>query len=709
MAKFPRTLVSGRWALALFRVHIESGLSVAAGVGLTGIVAGWVLGFDAAVAAASGAVVISISDQPDPLRQKPWVLGWALLIALAFTSLAVFTPFWLAPYSFAAVVAGTGLWTGVISAYGKRALSLSMTGVLALVYAMGRHLATPGDALFYLDLFMAGAVFYALYAGVFAVLLDDRARRLLLAEAMRGFATYLRAQAALHDPDTEGPAAFRNLIDAHAILVERLQTARDAIFSRSSYRIQRKRIDGLIALLDVFETMLASDADFELLRRSGRRELKARFDRFILAMAADVEMLTLALRQRKAHVPARQTKNADAALIEAVREANANAPENQATDHAWFVTANKLALADRAITNLAARLDCATPPTGLVTAFDLALFQQQVPQGIGVLLRQLDLSSPAMRYGIRLSLAMMAGLGLTLVFPHFAHANWIILTIALIMRANFSITRKRRWDRVTGTLIGCAIAVVLILVSPNWLLMTAMVLAIGLSHAYAGVKYRITALAASIFSLILLHFSTPLAHPQFFERIVDTLIGAALSYVFSFLLPNWERNELPRLVKALLKADEGFAEAALRPFHEQQPYRLARKRILDAVAQLAGAIRRLADEPSTDKRTLAALNELLGANYALASDLASMPILMKLRGAELDTPRAEAAIGTMRSHVAALLSGDKSQPEPDIAFGRDENFAMTVLARRLEHIAMSARRVARLAARPAIHHDARHA
>ncbi len=49
---------------------------------------------------------------------------------------------------------------------------------------------------------------YALYAGVFALAFDDRARRLLLAEAMRGFATYLRAKAALYNPDTDGPGRF---------------------------------------------------------------------------------------------------------------------------------------------------------------------------------------------------------------------------------------------------------------------------------------------------------------------------------------------------------------------------------------------------------------------------------------------------------------------------------------------------------------------
>src|SRR4029077_2864651 len=237
-------------------------------------------------------------------------------------------------------------------------------------------------------------------------------------------------------------------------------------------------------------------------------------------------------------------------------------------------------------------------------SLDLDLFRQATPHGAGLFFRQFRWRSPALRYAIRLSLAMATGLVLTLIFPRFAHANWVLLTIALIMRANYSITRQRRWDRIAGTLIGCAIAVGLIAISPPALLLTTIVLAIGLSHAYAGVRYRITAVGASISSLLLLHFSQPTVHPQFLERVADTLIGAGLSYVFSFLLPHWERNDLPRLVKALLAADRNFAEAALRRRHVRQPYRLARKKPLDAVALLSQTIRRLADDPNTNRRTL---------------------------------------------------------------------------------------------------------
>ncbi|HSS14829.1 MAG TPA: FUSC family protein, partial [Rhizomicrobium sp.] len=451
-----------------------------------------------------------------------------------------------------------------------------------------------------------------------------------------------------------------------------------------------------------------SDADLEALRGTPRHDLMWRLNAFVSAMAEEVERLTLALRARRGHaLPVRQVEQTRQlrAAVEELREAAPNDP----ITHAFVATTNKLVLAESYIGALAVALDNATQPSDLAGQLELDLFRQDTPRGLGVLANQFRWRSPALRYAIRLSLAMTTGLALTLVFPRFAHANWILLTIALIMRANYSVTSQRRWDRVTGTLIGCALAVTFINTMPSSVLLLMIVLAVGTSHAYGLVAYRVTAVGASISSLLLLHFVDPLVHPQFFERIVDTLIGAGLSWAFSYLLPHWERDDLPRTVRGLLAADAAFADAALSRAPIGQRYRLARKKALDAVAQLSGAIRRLADEPKTNRRALASLGELLGAHYLLASDLTSMPVLVKLRAADLNGPLADESIAATRARVVALLQPDPAAESNDIPTPQRESLAalrgsvaMEVLARRLAHIEHAARKVARLARRPVI-------
>ncbi len=206
-------------------------------------------------------------------------------------------------------------------------------------------------------------------------------------------------------------------------------------------------------------------------------------------------------------------------------------------------------------------------------------------------------------------------------------------------------------------MIGCALAVTFINTLPAPVLLLLIVLAVGTSHAYGLVAYRITAIGASISSLLLLHFVDPLVHAAILRthrRHADRRGPVAgLSAIF---LPNWERDDLPRTVRGLLAADAAFARRGpARPVDGRKRYRLARKKALDAVAQLSGAIRRLADEPNTNRRALASLGELLGAHYLLASDLTSMPVLVKLRAADLDAPAADAAIAATRERVVALL------------------------------------------------------
>jgi hypothetical protein len=86
-----------------------------------------------------------------------------------------------------------------------------------------------------------------------------------------------------------------------------------------------------------------------------------------------------------------------------------------------------------------------------------------------------------------------------------------------------------------------------------------------------------------------------------------------------------------------------------------------------------------------------------------------MPVLFKLRSADLDAPTADAAIAITRERVVAMLKPDQdgehhdaTAPQRDSLAGMHGSVAMEVLGRRLDHIEHAARKVARLAARPVI-------
>jgi uncharacterized membrane protein YccC len=651
-----------------------------------------------AMLAAVGALYASIVDQPAPLATKarvfaldiPLATGVALLAGMANGSAWTLLP----------LIAATSLLTGLAVAYGRRAVGLSMAVVLALLFGM----ASPAES-FALELgraavFAGGGVAYAVFALILTAALDGRTRLLALSEAMLAFARYVRAKAALYDPGARPRDALQRLIDAHANLVERLQAARDLIFAGRYTSGRARWVASLLALLEAFDTVLSSDADIETLRASEHRHLMRRLYALIGDLALDAEHLALAAASPTAAVSLPDR----AAQLQAIADEIARIERAGEADAAAFrATSRKLAQTVQRLTRLrdAIAADGTAPeiPTGLT----LSAFVNVQSTSLKVVRGHLRLSSPVLRYALRLTLAMTAGYGLTLIFPHYIHGGWVLLTTALIMRANYSVTRQRRDDRVLGNLAGCFVTVALVRLLPPDALSACVVVAIAVSHAYSTVDYRVTAFAACISALLQLHFVAPLAQPLLLERVFDTLIGAGLAWGFSYVLPNWERRSLPRLIRAVVKADRDYALLALDRVADQQALRLARKRAHDAAANLSTTARRLSAEPNLDRRALVALQDLLAANYLLASDLASMRVIFRVRAKELEPEPTDALLAATRQTATAAfaIGADKPPPSPR---GRSEAplggaNAAASLKRRLVHIERASERVAALSAR----------
>jgi uncharacterized membrane protein YccC len=687
--------VSRQAARLLFRHHLENGLAVAICLAVVSVVAGWVLGIDGAVLVGTGALCVSVVDQPGPLARKPLTFLITIVATSAISLVAGLAggSVWM----LATVIVAMSVGFAMVTAYGRSALVIGIAGVLALVLGMAIPVGNTAEVLVRGALFAAGAAGYGLIAFAGAWLLDDRVRRLFLNEALRAFAQYLQVRARLYDTETPIPAALRDVIEAHGALMERLQAARDAIFTGRATPQRRRWIAGMLALLDVYEAVLSSDADWETLRQTAPREVLACFAALTRDMALTIEGLALALIVPGVATP----ENRHAAALKTL--------DAELASHASRTTASGRTTRDavvEAIRHIAPLVAIVGggDPAAPAPPIDLAAFVQAQDTRLATLRAQLTLRSPVMRYAIRLTLAMLAGYALTVAIPGYVHGGWILLTIALIMRASFAITRQRRNDRIVGTLAGCAAAAVLIPILPPIGVLTVIIVAAGIAHAYAVVNYRMTSFAASVVALLLVHMLDPTTI-LVSDRIVDTLIGAALSVAFSYLLPSWEWRDVPGLIARLLGADRGFAAEALLADPADQQYRLARKRALDSFTALVTTTRRLSSEPGVHQRQLAGLNALLSANYLLASDLAAVQGLLRTRGREIKSEDARALLEPARGRVLEFLTLRPTVPPPPIKLRRrgwtemPASHALTFLGRRLRHVEHAVQRLAALAAR----------
>ena len=686
-----------RAARLFFRHHIENGMAVAACLAIVGVAAGAFFDIETAVLVGTGALCVSVVDQPGPLPGKLPVFVVTIIATGAISLLAGFAGG--SVWQLASVIAVMSAGFALATAYGRTALVFGIAGVLSLVLGMAVPLGSPAEVLQHGALFVVGATGYAVLALIGARLFDDRNRRMFLNEALLAFARYLHVRAELYDPATPMPTALRDVIEAHGAWMEKLQAARNAIFAGRPNPKRRRWIGGMLALLDIYEAVLASDADWETLRQTASHVVLAQFAALTRDLAHDIEGLALALVVPTAAIPDSRHTAALKALDTAFAaneptEARASLRSTRdaivvAIRHVRLLTDIVAGSADRAI---------ALPDVNLTA------FVQTTDTRLATLLGHLTPTSPVMRYAVRLTLAMLVGYALTVALPHYVHGGWVLLTIALIMRANFAVTRQRRNDRIVGTLIGCAAAAVLVPLLPPTEALVLIIVAAGIAHAYAVVDYRVASFAASVMALLLIHMLDP---TEFLlaDRVVDTLIGAGLSVAFSYLLPSWEWRDVPRLASRLIDADRGFAAEALASAPVDQRYRLARKRALDSFTILATTTRRLSSEPGVRQRQLAGLNALLSANYILASDLASVQGLLQARRHEIRPDDARAALAAARTRALEFLTlKPETTPAPARLRRRGwtempTSHALTFLGRRLRHIEHMAQRVTTLAAR----------
>ncbi|MFW5837913.1 MAG: FUSC family protein [Desulfovibrionaceae bacterium] len=244
--------------------------------------------------------------------------------------------------------------------------------------------------------------------------------------------------------------------------------------------------------------------------------------------------------------------------------------------------------------------------------------------------RRLRLSSPVTRLSLRTGLAAAAAVAVSEIFQ-LGHGYWVIMTVFIVTKANLGGAVLRSKQRLLGTLLGALASLPLLL----WLagepacLLAALTVVLALygllgQTSYFLVSTLITMAVFLLFGLMGADVKTMLS-----ERILDTLLGAAIGTGFSMvILPDTARSRLRRQQAETLER-LGQALEYLQGRRRGAPKDLSRyKSIIIAVqaglAECAELYREAAHEPGR-RRFLAAggrINERLRIIYALLLTMA---------------------------------------------------------------------------------------
>jgi uncharacterized membrane protein YccC len=603
--------------------HIVNGLSVGVCVMTVALVAWASFGFAAGQPATLGAISASISDLPAPWREKARTMGFGFALALASTAaIQLAIPWPLAALMMIGTISFVG---GLITGLGRWAVAVGMQAVIPMIFVLGFPRETVSGALRIEMLLVAGGLAYIALALLATIFTDASARRLVASESIREFASYLRAVAAMYDPETDLESAYGAAIRQQAALAEQLQSARALLLDRARGTLERLRLAATIGvLLDGFDALFAAQCDVALIRETtAAGTLIARIGEALRLGALDLEHLGAELlRTDRPKLPPDHQLAIDALKRELSRlEADdAMSPTARA---ALDAATRRLILALGHVRRLEITLSSDETARAVIGDVDLAAFIPRRNYALSALGPHFNLNSPVLRFAVRLSLAMMAGALIAQSLGDDRHGNWVLLTIAVVMRGGYGLTRQRRDDRVIGTLIGCVLAAGSVAYLPAGVLVAVQGFAVAGTHSFARLNYRLASVGASVTALVSLHLVQPWLPAPILARLADTLIGAAIAHLFNYVWPLFEFAEAPRIATRLQARLAAFAAVALKPDVSVQDYRLARKNVIEAIAALSDSAGRMSIEPMEARKGLEEMAALLIAAHGLVAQLSA--------------------------------------------------------------------------------------
>lgn len=301
-----------------------------------------------------------------------------------------------------------------------------------------------------------------------------------------------------------------------------------------------------------------------------------------------------------------------------------------------------------------------------ITNKELLITRQQYhPQ---LLAEQFSIQSPIFRHSLRLVFAIMAGLLIGQVFE-IPKTYWILLTIFVLMRPSYALTKQRSIQRIVGTLVGAAIAFILVSISRDLFFLLVMTyLSLALTFTFMQQNYRTAAMFVTIAMIMIYVLTTPDTVGLIQDRVVDTLIGSGIA-LFSnkLVLPYWEYKQVNTFIDKFITAQAHYIEKIYEHYRDKSGkdthYLLARKNSFLMMAQLNTAFQRQLQEPKSRQKGIGKLQELLGTSQALLSGTAALGTYIHIHKTTAISVHFETYIG----HILNILQESSALIAPPSA------------------------------------------
>jgi uncharacterized membrane protein (TIGR01666 family) len=614
----------------IFSQYFTDGLRITFGVVLPPLLISQFWPLETGIIVSLGAITTSIPDNPGPISHKrngmlasiAFMLFTAMLTGLINQSpmLLVFEIFLLC------------FFFSMFNVYGNRASSLG-TGVLIIMILTIDRPFDMLQLLQYCGLLLAGGIWYMALSVAISQLTPYRMAQQALGECIEKVAEYLRVKSRFYDPSTNLDDDYKKVVDKQIEVHQQQDVVREILFKDKMITRDPTNTGRVLMLMfsdvvDLFEQSMATHYDYKAIRSQFEGASVLRELRTIIKNIGD-ELENLG-HDVTANERPRQMHNFQPQL-------------EQLKYHIDMVDNNfvlkKILVNLRSIINRIQNIynyfrERKVENAKKTSEKELGRFVSHQIIDPKSFVENLSLESNNFRHSLRVAIVCVLGFLVSKVLGG-THSYWVLLTIVVILKPAFSLTKERNYHRLIGTFVGgLAGALILYFVEvPAQRFFFMLFFMIG-AYSFQRLNYVVSVLFMTPFILIMLSFLGfgDLAIVK--ERIIDTFIGSFIALLASyFVFPNWEHYQLKSHMRKLLLANYQYLAEIAKTFTGKAlndvEYKLSRKEVYVESANMASALQRMLSEPKDKQKNVKDVNNFIVLNHSLSSYIATLATHIK--------------------------------------------------------------------------------
>ncbi|MFV0199927.1 FUSC family protein [Empedobacter falsenii] len=617
---------------------LSDGLKTSLAIIIPPIVASFFGDLYAGVTISLGAVLAHMTDTPGPFKERRNLMWLSVLLIFIVSYLTkTINNF---PILLGICLTIIVFFSNMLTVWGQRLSALGMVIMMSMVMNMNdlRQELTPLHTALYVT---AGAAWYTIFSLAISTFRPYRMAQQNLADAMIHISEYIRIKASMFDKDSNYDDIVQKLIDEHVVINEKQNLVRDLVFTnkklvKDQTPIGRSIVFMFSDLMDIFENITATQYDYVKIREVyGDTKAMRKIYNMMNKLAHELKMIAYHINSNKR--PKKPSFDFDAELKkidDAIKELYAEGKKpivlskiyinlKQVVYKIEFI--HKFFYDDSFTEKKKNPLDHAEH------------FQPTVDYSFGKIKDHLNLKSSIFRHAIRSSIVMLLVYCITFIIPMTYHSYWLLMTVLVILKPGFSVTKKRNLQRLKGTIFGGLIGILILLIFPQLSVRFVLMLFFMLM-AYTFIRHKYAVGTFYLTAYILISFSFYSQKDSLYiiqERTIDTLVGGLMAFISCYIiLPSWEKNNMNEYIQKALIANYEFVFLIFKKLADNDvtttDYKLARKDVFIAMANINSVFQRVISEPKDKQENADDLNKFTIFNQSFVSySLGLVKILKK--------------------------------------------------------------------------------